>query len=228
MGRAHKRTPRLGNMDDPGRQDEAALESHPVKRSDLARPAREVAPTLLGAHLSHVTADGVVTVEITEVEAYGGPDDPASHAFRGPTPRNRVMFGEAGHLYVYFSYGMHWCANIVTGTEGEGEGVLLRAGRVVSGSELAQSRRGPRVVERNLARGPACLAQALRLDATLGGVDVLGSGPLALTVGASRAPHSVSAGPRVGVRLAADKPWRFWITGDPTVSGYKRNPRAPR
>lgn len=197
-----------------------------MQRSDLARPPQDVAPLLLGAHLSHHAAAGTVTVEITEVEAYSGETDPASHAYRGLTNRNRVMFGEAGHLYVYFTYGMHWCANIVTGEPGQGWGLLLRAGRVVDGAELARERRGPRVSDRNLARGPACLAQALGIDQALGDADVFAGSPLMLEAGRSVGAGEIATGPRVGVRLAADVPWRFWIEGDRSVSAYKRNPRA--
>ncbi|MFW7414775.1 DNA-3-methyladenine glycosylase [Demequina sp. SO4-18] len=189
-------------------------------------PAPTVAPTLLGARLTHHAPAGAVTVEITEVEAYAGAQDPASHSHRGPTARNQVMFGEAGHLYVYFSYGMHWCANIVTGAAGEGCGVLLRAGRVVEGHDLARERRGPKVTDRSLARGPACLAQSLGIDMSLSASDVLAGSPLALETGPAIDPAAIAAGPRVGVRLAADVPWRFWIARDPTVSAYKRSPRA--
>lgn len=197
-----------------------------MQRRDLMGPPQEVAPVVLGTHLSHHAPEGTVTVEITEVEAYSGDTDPASHAFRGLTERNRVMFGEAGHLYVYFTYGMHWCANIVTGEVGQGWGLLLRAGRVVTGVDLARERRGPRVSERNLARGPACLAQALGIDRALGGADVFAGTPLMLERGRTVAGSDVMAGPRVGVRLAADVPWRFWIAGERTVSAYKRHPRA--
>lgn len=197
-----------------------------MQRSDLARAPQDVAPTLLGTQLSRYSPDGTVTVEITEVEAYSGETDPASHAYRGLTERNRVMFGEAGHLYVYFTYGMHWCANIVTGEPGQGWGLLLRAGRVVDGVTLARDRRGPRVSDRNLARGPACVAQALGIDQALGGADVFAGSPLMLKRGRPVAARDIATGPRVGVRLAADVPWRFWIAGDPTVSAYKRNPRA--
>lgn len=169
-----------------------------------------------------------MTVEITEVEAYSGETDPASHAYRGLTERNRVMFGQAGHLYVYFTYGMHWCANIVTGEEGQGWGLLLRAGRVVEGVELARERRGAKVTDRNLARGPACLAQALGIDRNLGGADVFAGSPLALEPGRAVTESEIATGPRVGVRLAPDVPWRFWIAGEPSVSSYKRNPRASR
>ncbi len=193
-------------------------------RDWLSGAAPEVAPALLGARLAHRTDEGLVVVELTEVEAYDGPDDPASHAWRGRTPRNGVMFGPAGHLYVYFSYGVHWCANVVCGPDGEASAVLLRAGRVVEGAELARMRRGPRVAERSLGRGPACLTQALGIDRRHGGADLCGDGPLSLTPGL--AAGSVASGPRIGVSRAADVPWRFWVAGDRTVSTYKRSPRA--
>ena len=105
-------------------------------RAWYSRSSVEVAPDLLGAHLSVTTPKGLVTVRLTEVEAYGGSDDPGSHAYRGRTARNATMFGPPGRLYVYFSYGMHWCANLVTGTDGNASAVLLRAGEVVAGSEV--------------------------------------------------------------------------------------------
>ena len=195
-------------------------------RDTLGRDACEVAPKLLGWRLSHTTDEGTVTVALTEVEAYMGPDDPASHAFRGPTSRNAIMFGEAGHLYTYLSYGMHWCCNVVTGQPGHASAVLLRAGRVVEGVELARRRRGERVTERSLARGPGCLGQALGLHREHNGVDLLAAGRIRLEPGERVAPDLVATGHRVGVSVAHDVPWRFWKVGDPTVSAYKRNPRA--
>lgn len=195
-------------------------------RAALAVPAAELAPSLLGWTLAHTTDEGTVGVELTEVEAYMGQDDPASHAFRGRTERNRVMFGEAGHLYTYLSYGMHWCSNLVTGPEGQASAVLLRAGRVVQGVDLARRRRGERVKDVALARGPGCLGQALGLNRDHNGVDLLADGSLWLRPGPPVSPERVAAGHRVGVRLAHDVPWRFWVIGDPTVSTYKRNPRA--
>ena len=192
----------------------------------LGRPAVEVAPDLLGWRLSHTTEDGTVTVELTEVEAYMGAADPASHAYRGPTPRNEVMFGDAGRLYVYRSYGMHWCCNVVTGHNGTASAVLLRAGRVVEGRDLARARRGERVTDRSLARGPGCLGQALGLSRDHNGVDLLTSGTLRLRLGESVPRDRVASGHRVGVRLAHDVPWRFWVLDEPTVSAYKRSPRA--
>lgn len=190
----------------------------------LRRPAPEVAPLLLGAVVRRRSEAGAVAVRLTEVEAYDGPHDPASHGFRGPTERTRVMFGPPGHLYVYLSYGMHWCANVVTGTPGTASAVLLRAGEVIEGHDLAWRRRGPNVRERGLARGPGCLGQALGLTREQDGAYLLGRGPLTLSGGGPRT--SAVSGPRVGISVAHDVPWRFWVDGEPTVSAYKRSPRA--
>ena len=184
-------------------------------------PVEEVAPILLGAVLRH----GDVAVELCEVEAYGGANDSASHAFRGPTPRNGVMFGPPAHLYVYFSYGMHWAANVVCGPDGVASGCLLRAGRVVEGIETARQRRG-RSADRDLARGPGRLTQALGLHRGHLGVELLGSGPVRLERGYGARP-ALATGPRVGVSTEADRPWRFWVAGSRFVSAYKRSPRAP-
>jgi DNA-3-methyladenine glycosylase len=195
-----------------------------------------VAPALLGCVLEHETADGPVAVRITEVEAYMGADDPASHAYRGRTARNAVMFGPAGYAYVYFTYGMHFCVNLVCMGPGTASAVLLRAGEVIAGEELARARRQPagraasaRVTFRDLARGPARLCQALGIDRALDGADVCdAASPLRVLAGAGDggAPGEpgegeVRAGPRVGIREAADLPWRFWLDGDPTVSVYR-------
>ena len=190
----------------------------------LDRPAEKVAPELLGASLYA----GGVTVRLTEVEAYGGQGaDPASHAHRGPTPRSQIMWGPAGRLYVYFSYGMHWCANVVTGPVGEASAVLLRAGEVVAGIELARSRR-PGASDRDLCRGPARLAKALGLDAAALGLDLLDpTSPVRLL----DRPHTgrVLAGPRVGVALGAQTAWRFWLADEATVSPYRPSVRrVPR
>ncbi len=184
----------------------------------LAGDVLDVAPRLLGAHLSHAG----VTVRLTEVEAYAGQDDPGSHAFRGPTARNAVMFGPAGHLYAYLIYGMHVCANVVTGTAGTASAVLLRAGEVVEGLEVARSRR-PGVADRELARGPARLCRTVGIGLEHGGAD-LASGPVRLHL-ARDTDSEVASGPRVGLRQAAEHPWRFWLQGEPTVSAYR--PAAP-
>ena len=181
----------------------------------LAGDVLDVAPRLLGASLTHAG----VTVRLTEVEAYAGSDDPGSHAYRGPTPRTRVMFGPPGHLYTYFSYGMHVCANVVTGREGTASAVLLRAGEVVDGVDLARERRAT-TRERDLARGPANLCRALGIGLDLDGTD-LSRGPVRLVLAAAPDPGRVSTGPRVGLRGAPDRPWRFWLTGEPTVSAYR-------
>ncbi len=151
---------------------------------DLSGPVELVAPALLGAILWH----GEIAVRLTEVEAYAGARDPASHAFRGPTPRNQTMFGPPGHLYTYFSYGMHWAANVVCGPDGTASGVLLRAGEVIAGLELARSRRG-RSTDRDLARGPGRLAQALGLNAEHKGADLLSGGALRLEPGPPPGGH---------------------------------------
>jgi DNA-3-methyladenine glycosylase len=189
----------------------------------LARPSLEVAPALLGATLRHRTPDGEVAVRLTEVEAYAGADDPGSHAYRGMTRRNEVMFGPPGRLYVYFTYGMHHCCNVVVGTEGTASAVLLRAGEVVEGLERARTRR-PGSSDRDLARGPARLCKVLAIDGRHNGVE-LTSGDLVLTPGEPVPEEAVATGPRVGLREAADHPWRFWLRDDPTVSTYR--PAAP-
>lgn len=192
--------------------------------ADLDGHAADVAPTLLGSVFRHEGAEGAVAVRLTEVEAYQGPEDPGSHAHRGQTDRNRVMFGPSGHLYVYRIYGMHDCANVVCSPVGTGAGVLLRAGEVVEGVELARSRRPGASADRDLARGPARLVTSLGIDRSHGGTD-LRRGPLRLDLGDGPV-GPVRSGPRVGLRLAADYPWRFWLDGEPTVSPYR--PAAPR
>jgi DNA-3-methyladenine glycosylase len=219
-----------------------------IPREFFARPSAEVAPDLLGCVLEHETADGLVAVELTEVEAYAGRSDPASHAYRGKTPRNAVMFGPPGHAYVYFTYGMYFCVNMVClGENGSASAVLLRAGAIIAGEDLARARRtrgrvseapvseGPvsetplsetraRIASRDLARGPARLCQALSIDRSLDGADVcVASSPLRMRAGAGNPARSgkIITGPRVGVSSAAEIPWRFWYEGDPTVSVYR-------
>ncbi len=186
-------------------------------REVLERPATEVAPLLLGAKLSL----GGVVLRITEVEAYLGETDPGSHAFRGPGKRNAVMFGPPGHLYVYFTYGMHVCANIVCSPEGTASAVLIRAGEITDGVDRARSRRTTSLSDLDLARGPARLCVALGITLDDNGAD-LTKGPARLELPAVVAP--VAQGPRTGVSGpggSTDYPWRFWIPGDPTVSPYK-------
>ncbi|MFD9429156.1 MULTISPECIES: DNA-3-methyladenine glycosylase [unclassified Streptomyces] len=193
---------------------------------DLVRPAEEVAPELLGAVLTHETPEGTVRITITETEAYSGAADPASHAYRGRTPRNAAMFGPAGHLYVYRSHGLHWCANIVTGTEGIATAVLIRAGRVIEGEDLARKRRGAKVESPRLARGPGNFCQALGITAEHNGADLLTGASVALSAGEPVPAALIRAGPRVGVSKAHDWQHRFYLAGDPTVSAYRLSPRA--
>jgi DNA-3-methyladenine glycosylase len=165
--------------------------------------------------------EGTVAVRLTEVEAYSGDGtDPAAHSHRGPTPRAAIMFGPPGRLYVYFSYGVHWCANVVVGPEGIGSAVLLRAGEVVVGEQHAAVRRPSARVPRDLARGPARLTQALAIGPEDKGADLLDpASPVRLHRGA--APTALSSGPRVGISVATELPWRFWETGAPSVSVFR-------
>ena len=191
----------------------------------LDGPAETAAPGLLGALISA----GGVTIRLTEVEAYAGVGaDPASHAHRGRTPRNAVMFGPPGHLYVYFTYGMQWCLNVVCAPAGRAAAVLLRAGEVIEGVAAARARRPGARADRDLARGPARLAVALGLDGRADGAYLLsGAGEVTLQPPPAAVPASaVRCGPRVGVAAAAERPWRFWLDGEPTVSPYR--PYTPR
>lgn len=200
--------------------------NEPLPRGFFDRPVLEVAPDLLGRLVVHDTADGPVTARLTEVEAYDGPNDPGSHAFRGRSKRNGTMFGPPGHVYVYFTYGMHYCMNLVCGPPGRPTGILLRAAEITDGVELARKRRPAAKSERDLARGPARLVESLAVTRADDGADVCGDGPLTVHHGTPPARESISVGPRVGLRDAPDFPWRFWITGDPTVSVYR--PHVPK
>jgi DNA-3-methyladenine glycosylase len=204
-----------------------------LPREFLGRPAPEVAPGLLGCVLESETDEGIVAVTLTEVEAYNGEEDPASHAYRGRTARNAVMYGPPGYAYVYFTYGMHFCVNVVCMPAGTASAVLLRAGQVVAGEDLARRRRPVDGPARNLARGPARLCQALGITHALNGADLcVQASPVRLRPGTrseeknSGDPSSIDTGPRVGVSAAADVPWRFWLDGEPSVSAYR--PWVPR
>ncbi len=200
-----------------------------LTRDFFDRDAVEVAPQLLGAVLVH----GEVALRLTEVEAYAGDADPGSHAFRGRTPRVEVMFGPPGHLYVYFTYGMHWCANVVCGPEGRASAVLLRAGEVVAGQGVVATRREG-VRQRDWARGPARLTRSLALARAENGLDVCApDGATRLEAPAVPVPADLlRTGPRVGVSGpggdAAAYPWRFWVDGEPTVSAYRPGVRRQR
>ncbi|WP_375503285.1 DNA-3-methyladenine glycosylase [uncultured Jatrophihabitans sp.] len=197
-----------------------------VDRARLEPSALVLAPRLIGAVVVSDVGGHEVAVRLTEVEAYEGTDDPASHAFRGPTPRTTVMFGPPGHLYCYFTYGMHWCANVVCGPDGTASAVLLRAGEVIRGIEHAFARRPAARRERDLARGPARLASCLALDRDTNGVDVCDpSSPVRVESLPTRRRPGVVSGPRVGIRTATERPWRFWLAGDPTVSTFTAGSR---
>ncbi|KJY22535.1 MULTISPECIES: DNA-3-methyladenine glycosylase [Streptomyces] len=207
----------------------ARLDRTPLPRSFFDRPVLTVAPDLLGRTLVRRTEEGLLELRITEVEAYEGESDPGSHAYRGRTARNASMFGPPGHAYVYFIYGMWFSLNLVCGPPGHASGVLVRAGEITVGADLAAKRRVSARNPRELAKGPARLATALDVDRSLDGTDLCGGpdSPLSLLAGTPTSPDLVSSGPRTGVGGAgADHPYRFWITHDPTVSPYRAH--APR
>lgn len=205
-----------------------------LPRTFFDRPVLEVAPDLLGKYLMRSTPQGPITLRLTEVEAYAGEQDPGSHAYRGPTQRNASMFGPPGHAYVYFTYGMWHCLNLVCGPDGFASGVLLRAAEVVEGADIARARRPKARKESELAKGPARLATSIDVDRRLNGIDVCPAAPDTLEappplqVLDGPSPDSrVCAGPRTGVGGdGAHQPWRFWLDGDPTVSPYR--PHQPR
>lgn len=190
---------------------------------DLTRRSLDVAADLLGC----LVQAGPVTVRLVEVEAYEGADDPASHAFRGPTRRNAAMFGPAGHLYVYRLHGSY-CANVVCGPTGVATAVLLRAAEVIEGRDLARARRAERrstaVPDRDLARGPGNLCCVLAITEADNGTSLLGGGTVSLTAGTP--VTTLAVGPRSNVSRAADRPWRFWDAGSASVSPLRRHPRA--
>jgi DNA-3-methyladenine glycosylase len=183
-----------------------------------------VARDVLGRVLIHDAPEGRISGRIVEVEAYHGAEDPASHAYRGYTARNAVMFGPAGHAYVYFTYGMHFCLNLVTGREGVAAAVLVRALEPLEGEELMRRRRGQVAAER-LARGPGCVARALGLDRSHDGLDLV-RGPLRIAAGRPWRGARIVAATRVGIRQARERRWRFLFEGHPCVSAPTRTRRA--
>ena len=199
-----------------------------LDRTLLLGRSLEVAPLLLGGVLTCTTEEGSVALRITEIEAYHGSDDPGSHAFRGKTKRNSVMFGEPGHLYTYFTYGMHTCANVVCSPEGTASGLLLRGGEIVDGLELARSRRLTSKRDADLARGPARLTVALGITLADGGAD-LATSHIRLELSDGSLPFE--SGPRTGLSGPGggdDFPWRYWLPGEPSVSPYKRHSAKQR
>ena len=213
---------------------ETATELSADVASLLRCDSLEAAPALLGAVITVADSAGRVAIRLTEVEAYRGEKDPGSHAFRGRTARNASMFEAGGCVYVYFTYGMHHCLNIVTGPAGISRAVLLRGGEVVDGTELARERRPAARTDRDLARGPARLCSALGLDRSDDGALLGGPGSrISLTLPEARRapdPARIRSGPRTGVAGPGGDgkafPWRFWLHNEPTVSPYR--PATPR
>ncbi len=202
-----------------------------MSAEELAIDPVAAARRLLGATLW----SGPVGMRIVEVEAYGGDPagpwhDPAAHSGRGRTPRNAVMFGPPGVLYVYFSYGMHTCVNVTTGPDSIASAVLLRAGEIVAGHEIARARRLAARTDADLARGPGNLGSALGITLDDYGTRLFDpSSAIRLELGDEIADEAaIGVGPRVGVSLAADRPWRLWLRDSAAVSTYRRSPRAPR
>jgi DNA-3-methyladenine glycosylase len=191
-----------------------------LTREELAIDPVDAAKLLLGSVLESHSPHGIVKVRLVEVEAYRGGDDPASHCYRGRTPRNDVMFGPAGHLYVYFVYGMHFCANVVSLTDGVPGAVLLRAGEVIEGMDLARVRRPTARNDSELAKGPARLTGVLGIDRVQNGVD-LTAPDATIRIYEGDPVGKIHTGPRVGVAVAMDVPWRFWVDS-PAVSAYRR------
>ncbi|HDR8859429.1 TPA: DNA-3-methyladenine glycosylase [Burkholderia territorii] len=188
-----------------------------LPRSFFDRAAPEVAPQLLNKILA--AADGRAG-RIVEVEAYAGAIDPAAHTYRGKTPRNATMFGPPGHMYVYFTYGMHWCCNCVCGPQRTGTGVLIRALEPLHGLERMRAARPPLTRDRDLCRGPARLTQALGITGAQDGVDlVAGLEGFALVDDGMAPPANLAGGPRVGIRVGQDLPWRWSVPGNRHVSG---------
>ncbi|HZC76992.1 MAG TPA: DNA-3-methyladenine glycosylase [Ktedonobacterales bacterium] len=197
----------------------------PLPQQWYAGAVLEVARRLLGKVVAHRTPEGLTAGVIVEVEAYGGADDPASHAYAGQTARNSVMFGPPGRAYVYFTYGMHCCLNVVTGAEGSASAVLLRALEPLGGVALMCARRGARIRDRDLCRGPGRLCQALGVSLAQNGADLRSS-----DLWIAEAPKhveqetgvSIATAPRIGITRAADRPWRLYLSGSPYVSGRVR------
>jgi len=187
-----------------------------VQRSDLEGGPVAVAPRLL----NKVLVNGDRSGRIVEVEAYHGANDAASHAYRGPTPRTAVMFGPPGFLYVYFTYGMHWCANVVCGPDGEAAAVLIRALAPLSGLEAMREARPAARGDRELCNGPAKLCQALGITGVDNGSDLLAAPPgiIRLLDDGTPPPRRPGRGTRIGIKEATEKRWRFWVPGDPHVS----------
>jgi DNA-3-methyladenine glycosylase len=189
-----------------------------------ARDALAVARDLIGCLFVHETESGRVGVRLVEAEAYRGPIDPGSHGYGGMTRRTRTMFGPPGRLYVYFTYGMHWCTNVVCGPDGEAGAVLLRALAPLDGLDVMWSRRPKARRERDLCSGPARLAQALGLDRAADGADLV-AGPIQLVDDGMPPPVAPGVSTRIGLAPGRgdQSPWRFYVPGESNIS---RPPRT--
>jgi DNA-3-methyladenine glycosylase len=203
-----------------GTESRTADFGRPLGREFYARGVRVLARDVLGRLLIHDSAEGPVAGRIVEVEAYGGDDDPASHAYRGPTPRNRVMFGPPGHAYIYFIYGMHHCLNLVARRDGVAAAVLIRAIEPCCGEEIMRARRGS-ANGRGLASGPGSVARALGLTRDQDGVDLV-RGPLWISDQPPVRGRRVVVSPRIGIRVGQERLWRYFLNGHPCVSGPRR------
>ena len=179
-----------------------------------------VAKRLLGCYINRSLGNKKIVCKIVETEAYDQLD-PASHSYRGMTPRNSIMFGEAGYLYVYFSYGIHYCMNVVTGVEGHASAVLIRAVEPISGLDAIRANRPNISKERMLTNGPGKVCQALAVDLDFNGHDLTRQ-PLTLTLRSRLASSQIVIGPRIGITKAADVPWRFFVKDNPYVSVQRR------
>lgn len=207
--------------------ENSETELAPLPRAFYARPTLEVARDLIGKMLLRRTAEGLAGGLIVETEAYIAAIDPSAHGYRGQTPRNRTMFGEPGHAYVYRSYGIHFCLNVVTEGTGVAAAVLIRAIRPLVGVELMRARRGERIADRDLARGPGRLCQALALTLADDGDDLLGPSLWLCETPAVEAALPIATTPRIGISQAAEWPWRFVVAGDPYVSARGVKLEAP-
>lgn len=197
----------------------------PLPRAFYRRDPRVVAPELLNKLM--IRDDGRIG-RIVEVEAYCGPEDPAAHTYGGKTRRNATMFGDGGHMYVYFTYGMHWCANAVCGIEGQGVGVLIRALEPVAGVELMRDARRNPAKDRDIGSGPARLAQAMGITGALDGADLVrADAGVWLGDDGVAPPDQPIAGPRVGISKGIDHPWRWHVPDNPHVSGAPRRRVGP-
>ena len=191
-----------------------------LPRSFFARDSRDLAPDLLNKLLVYDDSEfGQLAVRLVEVEAYAGDEDPGSHAFRGETPRNRVMFGPPGRLYVYFTYGMHWCSNVVCGEAGWASAVLLRGAAPVEGIDVMRDRRHAARRDRDLCSGPARLTQALGITGARNGADLV-RGPVRLVDNGVPPPRRPGRSTRVGLKPGEgdESRWRWFVRDDPNVS----------